>query len=250
MRAGDSFREKHLSGRGVCHGSRWAIATVPARSLDRRFRASTIRSRIGTGRYRRSPRPRSPCCRLARASGHLIAAGTRAAPNRPKRQRGLAESQQAPARSYCCSPRKAGVSSSRSTSLSKIVEAVSQTNGIGVNEQRLREPPETDASGDLLRASARSARLICLDANLGAWRSITNNFRSVTFVKQPPSQARAKERRSRHPARMLCRRTDSLTHTRAGPVPATARTGGAAQLGRVPPSVVQIVHLSSLDRGR
>jgi hypothetical protein len=78
--------------------------------------------------------------------------------------------------------------------LPEVVEAVSQTNGIGVNEQRLREPPETDASGDLLRASARSARLICLDANLGAWRSITNNFRSVTFVKQPPSTPEASSR--------------------------------------------------------
>jgi hypothetical protein len=43
--------------------------------------------------------------------------------NRPKHQRGLAESEQAPARSYFCSPRKAGVSSSRSTSLSKIVRS-------------------------------------------------------------------------------------------------------------------------------
>ncbi len=41
---------------------------------------------------------------------------------RPKHQRGLAESEQAPARSYFCSPRKAGVSSRRSTSLSKIVQ--------------------------------------------------------------------------------------------------------------------------------
>ena len=38
-------------------------------------------------------------------------------------QSGLAESQQAPARSYFCSPRKAGVSSSRSTSLSKILRS-------------------------------------------------------------------------------------------------------------------------------
>jgi hypothetical protein len=64
-------------------------------------------------------------------------------------------------------------------------EAVSQTNGIGAKEQGLGEPPETDASGELLRASAGCARLICLDANPRAWCSITNNFRSVTFVKQP-----------------------------------------------------------------
>ena len=42
---------------------------------------------------------------------------------RPKHERGLAESKQAPARSYFCLPRKAGVSSSRSTSLSKIVRS-------------------------------------------------------------------------------------------------------------------------------
>ncbi len=64
-------------------------------------------------------------------------------------------------------------------------EAVSQTNGIGVKQQRLGEPPETDASGELLSASAGSARLICLGADRCSWRSITNNFRSVTFVKRP-----------------------------------------------------------------
>ena len=67
------------------------------------------------------------------------------------------------------------------------VEAVSQTNGIGAKQQRLGEPLETDASGELLRASVGSARLICLDADTCSWRSITNNFRSVTFVKRPPS---------------------------------------------------------------
>ena len=39
--------------------------------------------------------------------------------------------------------------------------------------------------GELLRASAGSVRLICLDADRCSWRSITNNFRSVTFVKRP-----------------------------------------------------------------
>ena len=69
--------------------------------------------------------------------------------------------------------------------LLRVVEAVSQTNGIGAKEQRLGEPPETGASGELVRASGGCARLICLDANPCAWCSITNNFRSVTFVKQP-----------------------------------------------------------------
>jgi hypothetical protein len=64
----------------------------------------------------------------------------------------------------------------------------SQTNGTGAKEQRLGEPPETDASGELLRASAGSARLICLDADRCSWRSITNNFRSVAFAKQPQSK--------------------------------------------------------------
>jgi len=67
-------------------------------------------------------------------------------------------------------------------------EAVSQTNGIGAKQQRLGEPLETHASGAVLRASAGSARLICLDADLCFWRSITNNFRSVTFVKRPRRQ--------------------------------------------------------------
>ena len=31
--------------------------------------------------------------------------------------------------------------------------------------------------------------MICLDADRCSWRSITTNFRSVTFVKQPPSLA-------------------------------------------------------------
>ena len=50
-----------------------------------------------------------------------LATVTETPASRPKHQRGLAESQQAPARSYFCSPRKAGASSRRSTSLSEIV---------------------------------------------------------------------------------------------------------------------------------
>jgi hypothetical protein len=62
-----------------------------------------------------------------------------------------------------------------SSSLLVRTEAVSQTNGIGAKQQRLGEPPETDALGGLLRASAGSGRLICLRADRCSWRSITNN---------------------------------------------------------------------------
>jgi cytochrome d ubiquinol oxidase subunit I len=48
----------------------------------RRFRASPITSCVGTDGTDGRPRPRSPGCRLARRSVHLIAAGTRAAPTR------------------------------------------------------------------------------------------------------------------------------------------------------------------------
>jgi hypothetical protein len=73
----------------------------------------------------------------------------------------------------------------RSASLSLGSEAVSQTNGTGAKQQRLGGQRKRDASGELLRASAGSAGLICLDAERCSWRSITNNFWSVTFVKQP-----------------------------------------------------------------
>ena len=76
----------------------------------------------------------------------------------------------------------------------KIVEAVAQTSGVGAKQQRAGEPPESDASGALLTASEGSPRLICLDTHPWSWRSITNNFRSVTFVQQPPSGARARIR--------------------------------------------------------
>ena len=78
-------------------------------------------------------------------------------------------------------------------------EAVSQTNGIGAKQQRLGEPLETDASGELLRASVASARLICLDADTCSWRSITNNFRSVTFVKRPRREPSVSMRVARLP---------------------------------------------------
>jgi len=98
--------------------------------------------------------------------------------------------------------------------LSELVEAVSQTNGIGAKQQRLGEPPETDASGELLRASVGSARLICFDADTCSWRSITNNFRSVTFVKRPPSAAAAKSGAPRvcaMPARAVVERLEATT---------------------------------------
>jgi hypothetical protein len=59
----------------------------------------------------------------------------------PKRQRGLAECQQAPASSYFCSPRKAGVSSRRSTSLSKIVHSGSHA----ASRPRARSPTKPPA---------------------------------------------------------------------------------------------------------
>ena len=58
-----------------------------ARFAGRRFRASPITSCVGTDGTDGRPRPRSPGCRLARGSGHLIAAGTRAAPTRPVERR-------------------------------------------------------------------------------------------------------------------------------------------------------------------
>ena len=81
MWAGDSFREKHLSGRGVCHGCRSAIATVPPvcwTSIPSKHDHVLRRH----GRYRRSPATSITGLSLAqRKRGHLIAAGTRAAPN-------------------------------------------------------------------------------------------------------------------------------------------------------------------------
>ena len=58
----------------------------------RRFRGSPITSCVGTDGTDGRPRPRSTSCRLARGSGHLIAAGTRAAPTRPQEKRFSARS--------------------------------------------------------------------------------------------------------------------------------------------------------------
>jgi hypothetical protein len=80
-----------------------------------------------------------------------------------------------------------------------LAEAVSQTNGTGAKQQRLGGQRKRDASGELLRASAGSAGLICLDAERCSWRSITNNFWSVTFVKQPRLNGTARRLR-RDPA--------------------------------------------------
>ena len=79
-----------------------------------------------------------------------------------------------------------------SGSLLQIVEAVSQTNGIGAKQTRAwRAAGNGRVSESSWRASVGSARLICLDADTCSWRSITNNFRSVTFVKRPPSDSEA-----------------------------------------------------------
>jgi hypothetical protein len=55
--------------------------------LGGRFRASTITCCVGTGRTEGPLRPRSPGCRLARRSGHLVLAGPRAAPYRSSGKR-------------------------------------------------------------------------------------------------------------------------------------------------------------------
>ena len=55
--------------------------------LGGRFRASTITRCVAKGPTGGPPRPRSRGCRLARRSGHLVPAGTRAAPYRPRQQR-------------------------------------------------------------------------------------------------------------------------------------------------------------------
>ena len=67
-------------------------------------------------------------------------------------------------------------------------DAVAQTSVVGAKQQRADDPPKSDATRALLTASAGSARLICLDAHARSWRSITNNFRSVTFVQQRPGR--------------------------------------------------------------
>ena len=67
----------------------------------------------------------------------------------------------------------------------KPTASVPGNNGVASHRKR-------DASGELLRASAGSVRLICLDADRCSWRSITNNFRSVTFVKRPRRHAEAR----------------------------------------------------------
>ncbi len=56
--------------------------------LGGRFRASRITCYMGTGRTEGPLRPRSNGCHSGRRSGHLVPAGTRAAPHRPDRQRG------------------------------------------------------------------------------------------------------------------------------------------------------------------
>jgi hypothetical protein len=63
-----------------------AIATARQVAV-RPIPAGTITCCMGTGRTEGPLRPRSHGCRLARRSGHLVPAGTRAAPYRPEHQR-------------------------------------------------------------------------------------------------------------------------------------------------------------------
>jgi len=69
------------------HASMSAIPTARQVCRAADFPASTITCCMGTGRTEGPLRPRSHDCRLARRSGHLVLAGTRAAPYRPERQR-------------------------------------------------------------------------------------------------------------------------------------------------------------------
>ena len=59
----------------------------PARFAGRPIPASTITCCEGTGRTEGPLRPRSPECRMARRSGHLVPAVTRAVPYRPTGKR-------------------------------------------------------------------------------------------------------------------------------------------------------------------
>ncbi len=120
-------------------------------------------------------------------------------------------------------------------------EAVSQTNGIGAKEQWLGGQRKRDASGALLRASAGSARLICLDAERCSWRSITNNFRSVTFVKQPrrtgaaPAQTVGSSRCGSTPAGRSCA---PILRSSALPVAdESGHAGGVTAVGVEQPSL-------------
>ena len=57
-------------------------------------------------------------------------------------------------------------------------------------------------------------RLIRLDADRRSWGSITNNFRSVTFVKQPPSEPGARSALTRVAARPRERESGALAGRR------------------------------------
>ena len=94
---------------------------------------------------------------------------------------------------------------------------VPSNNFLASHRKRTRQEP--------LRASAGSARLICLDADRCSWRSITNNFRSVTFAKQlRRGRDRARDHRPRR------RRLEGA------PDPGDARRGsdGALRRGQLP----------------
>ena len=89
---------KHSEARAAARAEAVVPRSVPARLdvgdcdsapglLGGRFGASTITCCVAKGRTGGPPRPRSPGCRLARRSGHLVPAGTRAAPYRPHQER-------------------------------------------------------------------------------------------------------------------------------------------------------------------
>ena len=111
-----------------------ALTEATLRLQTGRERSHELAPRSATVDFRSASRTRSDTTRPGITGG-----------NRPKRQRGLAESQQAPARSYVCSAGKAGVSSRRSTSLSKIVQL--DTHDIG--RPRACSAYESDSAGVL-----------------------------------------------------------------------------------------------------
>jgi hypothetical protein len=102
----------------------WASSALAMRPRSAQLRSAVRRVAItaaeGREVFGRSQLPHRP------EAAEACVRRRRAFSSRPKHQRGLAESQQAPARSYFCSARKAGVSSSRSASLSKIVRTSSE----------------------------------------------------------------------------------------------------------------------------
>jgi hypothetical protein len=90
LRRASSFRCR--TRKAVSHAARcfsfWAIATVASSLLDRRLRASTKRSCVGTKRDPRSAQSSTTDGRFAGRSDRLIAAGADPAAARPERSHG------------------------------------------------------------------------------------------------------------------------------------------------------------------